>query len=243
MSQAIQPHPDPALAALGVEIVAGGAGPKRAGPGARGGRPPLTDIMSPLRTHRAWFHEISVGASESIDATHSAWYLLRSIDAGAGGAFLFHGADIDMRPTDPAGAATTPSGTALPWGEINGISACIVIDMNLNLIPGAWNSRRGDLPAIENAQSFGQITPATLRDYMIVESFPAGRITDAVPSRTFSARRYLPAAVRITDRDTLDVALVLRGSYVTAPEATRILVGYAKIELYTSPVDVEREWI
>ncbi len=243
MTTLSQPHPNPRLARAGITVSIG----SQAAPGASGprkpARPPLTDIMSPLRPYRAWFHELTVLAGDAIASGESAWWLLKSIDAKNAGDFLFHGADIDLRPTDPTGAATPSAGTITAWGDTNGISAAIVIERNLGLRAGQWNSRRVDLPAIENDQAAGQVTPDTARNYMIAESFPAGNFTDAVPSRTFSARRFLPAALRIARRDTLDVALVMRGTYVDTPAATRIIVGYAKVEIYTSPVIVQREWL
>lgn len=206
-------------------------------------RPALVDAFPSLEVIRAWFREITVPAGAPIASGHSAWYVLRSIYVPRDRRpFGLVGADIHMLPTDPNAAATVPSGaTAAVWGDVLGLKAAIVVTRNLGMPLQTWHSAPAFVPGVQDTAG-QRVSPANTLDYLIVQSFPSGKINDVAPSKLIPLRRSLPVIERFNPGDTLDVALVLdRNQANDAADGTAI-VGYAMIDCLIMPTEHLRAW-
>lgn len=198
-------------------------------------RPPASIINAApsSRVEHAYFHAIDVNAPV-IPAGMAAVYGLRRIQpsttTGLGIALLHM--STEMLPSDSVGVgAGFPNPIA--WGDSKGLSAKIVVGRNLDMIEGDWKAGWFDLPGID----LGNATPdaRTLRNarspaqYYGVFNLPAGAYNDADVLMDVRERPLAATAARVGQGETLDVALVLKGTQIDG--LTGVVSGMAHVAL------------
>ncbi|MCC6676517.1 MAG: hypothetical protein IT436_05175 [Phycisphaerales bacterium] len=200
----------------------------------RGGPSPLASQLPPFDTDGVYFHQIQVPDGTATPAGQSAIFGLRRVrvpeDTGEEIGFL--GADFHLLPTDSAAAGASLAGVALAWGDTLGMGAAIIVGRSLPMRVGAWSSGAVYLPGLDAAAPCLLSAPGGPK-YLIERWFPAGKWNDTTPNKY---QQFVPVAGyvdRITNGETLDVALVVRGTQIqNASGAVKSIVGLASINLY-----------
>lgn len=209
-------------------------------------RSPFTDQLPQFQTRRAYFHAIATPVS--VVFANQAWYGLRRITPKSfGGEFELAGLTMTLLPTDSDGGALTGFATApIGWGDTRGLSAAIVVGRNLPIGKGAWSDAPAYIPGI----SFGDGSPdsttldtpdANFPEYIAVAGFPTGKFRDTAPNKPPFRWSYAPHVMRFAGGDSLDVALVVRGTTVNNINLGPI-VGLADVSLTIGRVDSDRDF-
>lgn len=200
-------------------------------------RPRISSILhrtSRQRIEPAYFHQISV-AAPTITSGEQAWYGLRRIDArrDLGGDAVLMGVRYVMKPSDSAAAGITGVATPLAWGDAQGLSAAIVVGKRLPIQLGVWSSYAAHVPGIDagGTAAAHTINSASVRpaEYLSWKSFPTGTWSDTKPEDKESYDDFGGECMEIRQGETVDVALVMRGSYVSGQTGT--IVGLADVRL------------
>lgn len=201
-----------------------------------GGASPLASQLPSFDTEEVFFHQIRVPDGTSIPSGQSAIYGLRRLrvpdDTGEEIGFL--GADFHLLPTDvdAAGSVASGGGTALGWGDTRGMAAAVIVGRSLDMVEGAWKGTAVYLPGLETSSPC-LTSRAGQTKYLLRRWFPAGKWNDTTPNKY---QQFVPVAgfvERVTQGETLDVALVVRGSQiVNASGSVKSIVGLASIGLY-----------
>ncbi len=218
-------------------------------------RSPIADMLPVVEPVLAWFHQITIPAAFTVNANHSAWYVLRSISIPGDFArdAMLVGYSACLLPSDQAGsgigtqvpaASAGTSGTALAWNDVTGTSAAIIITRNLGIAANVWTSRPSpDVAGIELGLAGaapantlvtpaggggGARTPISLR-------FPTGKFSDTTPNVSEPRMMFLPGQYPLRKNSTLDVALVVGKQYFTGSldgSHSRVLCGRGEVTLY-----------
>lgn len=205
----------------------------------RGGGPvsrsQLIDMFPALDVVGDGFTKIAVPAGLSIASGHSAWYSLFSmnIDKTYAGEVNIFGYEIEAAPADVD--ASGGSG-AVAWGTDRGLGAAIVIGSFPFLTPGTWASQQCPVAGVEDASGLGM--SGGRGRYLGRHGFPAGKLTAASIVKQRTVRSFAPYARRLPRVARVDVALVVRGSYVASLGSAGSLYGFADVQLFvglTSP--------
>ena len=207
------------------------------------GSSPIMELQPETRIPPAWFTVIQVPSTIApIGAGQSAWYLLRRVRAQSATQLTLQLIRAYLKATNstPGSGYGIAAGNCAAWGDVTEPAAWIVVGKNL---PGnvdangsaVWTPAPADLPGIE--QSTGGV-PAAISigspaEYAARIPFPSGKWSDT------NGAPLLPLAIPfgvgqfpLVSGDTLDVALVVRGSQITtAAVANKYVVGLAHIEL------------
>lgn len=198
------------------------------------GSSPLASQLPTFATEMVYFNQITVPDGMAATAGQSAVYGLRRVrvPADTGEEIGFLGADFHLLPADSSGVATPVGGmAALAWGDTSGLSAAIIIGRNLDMVEGQWKSATVYLPGLEQAAHCFTSRAGQPR-YLVTRWFPAGKWNDTAPNKY---QQFVPVAGyvdRITRDETLDVALVVRGSQiVNASGQPKAIVGLAAMNL------------
>lgn len=213
----------------------------------RGGPSPLASQLPPFDTEGVYFHQIRVPDQTVTPAGQTAVYGLRRIrvpeDTGEEIGFL--GADFHLLPSDSAAAGTSAVGAALAWGDTLGMGAAIIIGRGLPMVVGRWSSATIYLPGMETTAPPGAslLSGPGQPKYLIARWFPAGKWNDTTPNKY---QQFVPVAGyvdRVTQGETLDVALVVRGTQIqNTSGATKSIVGLGMATLYWAKLQ-SSDWL
>src|SRR6185503_5956489 len=125
------------------------------------------------------------------------------------------GINATLLPSDSAAAGNAAIGVAAAdaqaWGDTAGFTAAIVVAKNLPINDGAWSWARAHVAGIEPNPT-GAINHQAIADYIAVFGFPTGKLNDTTPNKVSEVRAYAPFVNRITQGETLDIALVVRAA-------------------------------
>lgn len=219
-----------------------------------GERSPLIDLTPHVQTIQAYFSRILRPANLWTHKAHMpALYGLARLrvpqDTGGRGV-AFVGADMHLDPpdyngngqaedTDESGtdgiiAASSGAGCALPWGDAAGRTACVIVGLNLPIVPDAWCQGPIYLPGIQNATRH-YLSAAERPEYLAVGYFPPGQYADANNgSRLVLSFNTRNGSKRLQAGSTLDVALCVRAGQVGLynPTQIRYLCGQALVQIH-----------
>lgn len=211
-------------------------------------RSPLTSVFPQYQVLRTGFDLINRPAGLATAAAgDSWWYGLESWTAdtglGVGQEFSLVGAAWQMMPSNVGGttmfgiAPSGGAGTMLGWGDATGTTAYIVCGVNL---PGftlnSWWSARCYIPGIEVPPG-APAAPAPynwnqLPEYLLEAKFPPGAISDVPPQEKNLRWGFSPFQKRVPSGSSLQVALVMRSTYIAAaPAQQRWVGGWGQVSL------------
>lgn len=204
-----------------------------------GMRSPLTDLLPVFRPVHGWFSSIAVAAPQ-IQTGHSAWYGLQRIQVTTDNdqELQINGVEAEMLPTDPdgAGGASSP----LAWGTTAGIGAALVIGIGLPIQFGEWSSAPTLVPGIETTGDFANTPLARGSSILWFASFPTGKYTDATPNKWKTIKSWGAFTARVTQGQTLDVALVVRRSQIH--NLTGNVYGYGAVTVTAGQVEGQAQF-
>lgn len=208
-------------------------------------RSPFTDLLPSARMVLAFFQTIGVTLPAAPTSDVAAWYGLRRLNVveDTGQEITVFGARFELLPCNTGATAIDGAANGIAWGDARGVTAAIVIGRRLPIQVGQWKYAPCFLPAIGLAAESGTADDTGVRnagqaDYLHVETFPTGAFGDATPNKLAEYRNISPYNNRVRDGDTLDVALVMRKSYVGG-QTNKVIQGYARVELYIGQTDIE----
>lgn len=238
---------NPFLTAAGVYVAPTNQTPSIPQAPGQAGRSPYIDLFPQMAQWSVYFGEATVPTGVSLSTGDSAWWLLRSIAVPQiTDDFAFVGLDAELWPADSTGPVLAPSsGTAMVWSDDFAMKAAVVVDRNLGLSPGLWNSRPAYIPQIEapaTAQAYHRLPPDNPREYIKVLHLPPGGYTVSPIRTNIVLARWLPTVHRFVQNDALDVALVVNGAQIAAVPAPRRLVGKIMMTLYGVRTRSLRDW-
>lgn len=200
----------------------------------------------------AWI-DVNLPALEIGDAGLSYWYGLRSIDVGKAFAQQIRVLGLHYRilPADVNGVGLAGMSNPLPWGDAAGLSAAILIGVNLPCRVGAWSLARcyaqglnvGGLPlwqrntgAIDGSAS----DPDLPRLLFGPLRFPTGTFGDVSPNVAESDISLQGDCAPLVLGDRLDVALVVYAGYVA--NRTGQIAGFAQVDLVLGHTITTQDW-
>lgn len=194
---------------------------------------PLLDAFIGAGVVTCGFRNIPL-ASPSINTGASAWYGLGSWgpDDLAGECALV-GYSALLNPPNYGAVADqefTNTGTIAAWGTSFGSGAAVVIGVDLPAVRGQWSSGPANVPLVEPGAVGAATTYASGLDERITLHFPPSTLNAADPvPRMVVAQQFTPLHIPITRGRRLDVALVLRRSYVHGVTRTAGITGYLSV--------------
>jgi len=207
---------------------------------------PFSESLPQFVVERAYFHGIATPVTTAW--TNEGWYGLRSIRPKDFGAeFAFAGCAMTLLPSDSDGGALTGFATTpIGWGDTRGLGAAIVVGKNLGITQGAWTDKPAYIPGIDfgdaSPNANGLVTPTgSFHKYLVIQGFPTGKFRDTAPNKPPFRWSFAPHLHRFAGADSLDVALVVRGSIINNIAAGTI-VGLAEIDLTIGRVDSDRDF-
>lgn len=240
---------DPGLAHRGIPFYA---------PAPAASMPPATpSIRSPLVDALPTYEPYHCGARELVidpatapalvaGQNAGAYGLLRiNVDADTGGEIALAGFDIQLLPADVNGTAVASAGTVTAWGNNTGTASAIIVGANLPITPQGWIGGIWPVPGLDLLAGSPSLRVAdNSAQYLCVQGFPTGAISDAAPNKP--NHRYMSGATlyRVTRGQTLDVAFLLTSTQYTAIRAagTRVLVMHVDVVLKIVPYRNLQVW-
>jgi hypothetical protein len=205
---------DPSLRRLGLSPEEGGAARVRRADPTRGpGRSILTDLFPTFATVTCGFEQIAIPAGTAIAANMSGWYPLADLTIGQDieqDCYL-DWAHAQLTPTESSANGTTNA----VWGTTSGSGAAIVIGQDLPTIRNQWTSAPCYVPGVE-ATTSGNVIATTRSPYDAWWTFPTGDYADTAPNKPYLPFPLGKVAKRYPRGTRFGVALVVRGSQVTA---------------------------
>lgn len=247
-----RPHPNPALARRGVTL---GASPTslptdrapaqaaRPDVGARASqRQPLIDELPEIDVISYGFSRLLIPRNFTVAADQCAWITLGRIRPKPGQELYVNSIEITQVSADTAGAYAVD---AVAWGDVAGQRAAIVIGQNLPIQePDAetWDTRLNALPFnypgfTANTATPTPATPGVYADqgsYLWVRDWCIGSYTAAQPFKWSVPKHFGAFGRRISDSDSVDVALVLAPGTIGEddPGADRYLYGHCAVHVF-----------
>jgi hypothetical protein len=200
------------------------------------GERPLLDAFIGAGVVTAGFRNIPLSAP-SIGSGASAWYGLGSwAPSDLGGEAAFVGFSAAMNPPNYAGVADqefSDTSKIAAWGTSYGAGAAVVIGMDLPCVRGAWSSGPANIPLVEAGTAGSAAVYASGVDERFVLHFPPDTASsvDPVP-RLVLSQQFTPLHIPITQGRRLDVALVLRRSFVNGITKTAGITGYLSVSCF-----------
>lgn len=195
----------------------------------------VTATRPTARTWRAFFRTIAHPAAVPAGNAVEAWYGLRRVRVSR----EFEKMAVTGIKVEMVAPRTSDSGVNKQWATAGGFDAYIVVGRNLTQMqPDAWTCAPSPLgfaggrlvsPATDNIE--GDIITATC--------FPSGAFTDTAPPQKLYAREFGLETWPIKVGDTLDVALVILKSRLTAT-ITNLVDGWCDIEVKTADLYASR---
>lgn len=205
------------------------------------------------------FDVIPVTAGMSISAGNSAWYGLERVIPIAtlqtspptaaqqlanpiviGQQFYLNSIAGEMRPCDKDGNGLTGvtginatgggAPEALAWGDRTGLTAAILIGVNLPITKGAWTQAPCVIPGLET-NAAGTRLQVNAPRHIARLRWPTGQINDTTDNFTLPTRSYGALVNRFIENMSLDVALVVRGSQINGASANKYLVGFLDLTM------------
>lgn len=217
---------DPALRNAGQSAVPGYAPPARqqADPGRGPGRSMLTDLFPTFSVVTCGFEQLTIPAAPGINAGESGWYGLAELRVGADidqDCYL-DWISVEVCPTESAAA-----GGNAQWGTTSGTGAAIVVGQDLPMVLDAWSSAACYVPGVESAAA-GNMIAAGVSPYAAWFTFPTGEYSDTAPNKPYKPMPMGKVATRFREGSRFCVALVVRGSQITAG-ANKTLRGHVAV--------------
>lgn len=197
------------------------------------GERPLLDAFIGAGVVTCGFRNIPL-AAPSINTGASAWYGLGSWgpdDLGGEAALVGYSALLNPPNYTPvADQEFTNTATIAAWGTSFGSGAAVVIGTDLPCVRGQWSSGPANVPLVEPGAVGSASTYASGVDERITLHFPPSTALAADPvPRLVLAQQFTPLHIPITRGRRLDVALVLRRSYVHGVTRTAGITGYLSV--------------
>ncbi len=190
----------------------------------------LLGLLPSVSAFQAWFAQISVPVGLTASAGDSAWFTFGSIRIPQDmPPSALVGLDVELLPTDNAGAGDGVAASPLAWGDARGRAAALVVSRDL---PGpfqTWSFRPANLPMVETTGLLGQRSSAR---YFYVSRFPTGKLNDTAANKMRAAERWAPHVYRLPSGSRLDFALAVRASAVTGGVGVRQLCGDVLVTAY-----------
>ena len=221
---------DPSLRRLNLEIDEGRTAQIQRAPqieGAGPSRSVLTNIFPTYAAFTVGFEQIAIPAGTTIAAGQSGWFGLGQLIVGENieQDVYLDWASVEMCPTESAANGTTNA----IWGTTSGTGAAIVIGANLPIVYNAWNSAACYVPGVE-ATTTGNLITNAISPYDAWFTFPTGEYSDTAPNKQYKPYPLGKVASRYRNGTVFGVALVVRGSQVTAG-ANKNLRGHVAVNV------------
>lgn len=218
-------------------------------------RPPCAYEQCHQHVETAAFSWIDVNlpSLEVGDAGLSYWYGLRSIDVGKSFAQQVRvlGLHYRLLPCDVAGVGLAGMSNPLPWGDAAGLSAAILVGINLPCRVGTWALARcyaqglniGALPIWQ--RNTGQIDgtaadPDLPRLLFGPLRFPTGQFSDVSPNVAESDVSLQGDCAPVVLGERIDVALVVYPGYVANRNGQ--IAGFAQVDLVLGHTITTKDW-
>ncbi len=234
--RALQVHRPPGSPRV---IERGGLPPRpRVTPQATAPNPELAEYLPSFETLPGYVASVAVPnpSTLSIPSGTSAWYVFDQYRIGEDvGELALMTAKFELLPCDVDGSGDTA--TYVAWGTTKGYGAAVVVDINLGLPYRLWTGQHAFVPGVE-ATGHGALGPRDKRRYAFRTTFPTGKYTDTTPAKGAFVRSAAPTIRRATAGDTVDFALVVRGSSITGLGGARTLLCGIDVELTAMLYDV-----
>jgi len=196
---------------------------------------PLITLFPQFISRAVYASEIAVPASPAIAAGDAGWYMLRQFRVPKDlPECAYIGMEATLLPTDVDGAATPSTGTAGAWGDVTGVTAQIVLAFNTGIQLRTWTSRPAWLPGLDTAAN-NLLNADNQPEYVASMQFPPGKLTATTPSKLYASTRFLPAASRVIQSDSLEVFVVVNRAQVNAA-ANKRLCGCIDLRLHFLPL-------
>lgn len=200
----------------------------------------------------AWI-DVALPALEVGDAGLSYWYGLRSIDVGRAFAQQIRviGLHYRLLPCDVAGVGYPGMSNPLAWGDATGLSAAVLIGVNLPCRVGAWTLARSyaqgvNITALPNWQRNTGVIDGAAADPALPRllfgplRFPTGQLSDVAPNVAESDISLQGDCAPVVLGERIDVALVVDTAYVA--NRTGQLAGFAQIDLVLGHTIATKAW-
>lgn len=206
---------------------------------------PFTPLLPGYRILPAYFSAIEVPANLA-ETNGAYWYGLRRFTPfkDSDQEITCVGANIEMLPCNVDGVDWLGLGGAATaaWGDVQGVTAAIVIGKNLPIQEGQWTAAPCASPLLNADATLvdgDAVNEHSAPEYFAVQGFPTGKLAiggtyneGSTPLNKINVgRQFSPYVNRITQGNTLDVALVMRGYYVAPLADPAFLTGYANVRV------------
>ncbi len=201
------------------------------------GQSPVFELRPSTRVVPAWFTVIAIpNPAPTFGTGQSAWYLLRRIVVSKATQLVLSGIRGYLYSPDwgAGGGYGIAGANAAAWGAVAERSAWIVVGRNLPAQTqngsAIWTPAPAPIPGVEQSVAWSQVSPDAAAEYAARVPFPGGKWSDTNgPSLLPLSIGFGLGEYRVTDSETLDVCLVVRGSQVSGG-AGKSIVGTALIE-------------
>lgn len=206
---------------------------------------PFTPLLPGYRIIPAYFGAIQVPAG--LTAGYDAyWYGLRRFTPfkDSDQEITCVGANIELLPCNVDGVdwLGLTSAATIPWGDVQGVTAAIVIGRNLPIQEGEWRAARAASPLLNTDPLAGPgdlSNEHTSPEYFCVQGFPTGKLAiggtynegATAVNKINVGRQFSPYVNRITQGNTLDVALVMRSIFIEDQPDPGWISGFANVRL------------
>lgn len=166
-------------------------------------------------TEQAYFTIVEL-AAPVITAGQAAWYGLRRIRVRQelGQEIRVIGVHYHLLPTNPNGTAFNGAALPLAWGDTLGLSAAIVIGVNLPIQLNAWTSAQAYIAGIDTVAAApvgaSRLSGANMPRYIVAPiRFPTGSVDQITPNFNTGFISLEGDQYPVRANETLDVALVV----------------------------------
>lgn len=184
-------------------------------------RPPCAIEQCGAHTEQAYF-TIAQVTNPTIIAGQSAWFGLRKIAVRQELAqeIRILGVHYYLLPTNPNATALNGAATPLAWGDALGMSAAIVVGVNLPVQLNAWSSAQAYIAGIDSIAASpatsSRLTASNVPRYICAPiRFPTGSLDQVTPNFNAGFITLEGDQYPVRAGETLDVALVINRDQIS----------------------------
>lgn len=195
-------------------------------------RPACAIEQCGAHTEQAYFTIVEVN-NPTIATGQAAWYGLRKINVrkALGQEIRVLGVHYYLLPTNPNGTPLNGAATPLAWGDAQGLTAAIVVGVNLPSQLNSWISAPAYIAGIDaiavSPATSSRVTGANVPRYIVAPiRFPTGTFDQATPNINAGFITLEGDQYPVRAGETLDVALVVGRDAITG---TGQFCGFAQV--------------